>query len=445
MKKVKFKKANILKLPKVPGVYIFLDNSEVLYIGKAISIKDRVASYLLKSISGKTKEMIQKADYFSIIKTNSELEALLLEAHLVNKLQPKYNVELKDDKHPLYIRITNEKFPRVLTARKAQKDFAGKNENLNVFGPFPNSSNVYMVLKTLRKIFPYSTHKIGKRGCLYNQIGLCVPCPNEIEAIKNQETKLAMVKLYKRNIRYIRAVLKGNLKRVRNDLAKQMKELSKEEYYEEANMVKRQIEGIDYITQPVTPIKEFLSNPNFISSIRESEIAELFILLNNHLKEARKPTRIECYDVAHLAGSGPAASMVTFINGDPDKTLYRHFRIRQAKKTSDVDSLREVIKRRVNKIESWGVPDLIIVDGGKPQVGVFFDELKNTGIPIVGLAKKHETLIFPKHSQNKLVYKDLRVPKGNVLNLLQRIRNEAHRFARRYHHHLLKKSLIPNK
>ena len=149
--------------------------------------------------------------------------------------------------------------------------------------------------------------------------------------------------------------------------------------------------------------------------------------------------RIECYDVAHLQGSEPTASMVTFVDGEPEKNLYRQFKIRQKKGNDDVASLKEVAQRRLKHLSDWGVPDLIIVDGGKGQVGVFHEIFQEHNIPVVGLAKRFESVVIPR--EDEFIVR--KVPKGNALNLVKRLRDEAHRFARRYHHKLLTKMLIP--
>jgi len=160
---------------------------------------------------------------------------------MVKNTQPRYNIELKDDKHPLYIRITKEEFPRVLTARKIDT----KQSNKIYFGPFPSSQNVLDVLKMLRRIFPYSQHQIGKRKCLYSHIGLCNPCPNEILTIKNEKNRVLFKKQYNRNISLIISFLKGNVDMLRTKLLRDMDNYSKNELYEPAQEVRRKIEQIE--------------------------------------------------------------------------------------------------------------------------------------------------------------------------------------------------------
>lgn len=416
---------------------MFFADKTPVYIGKAINLKRRLSSYFDLHLEPKTRRMVGEAKQLSYVQVTSELEALLLEARLIRKYMPKYNIAAKDDKHPLYIQITKEQFPRITTARK----IAQNQKNLAFFGPFPSSGNVRQVLRMLRHIFPYSDHKIGLRACLYAHIGLCNPCLNEILKIKNKTLKIQKTKEYLKNINRINAVLSGKFKKVTLDLIDEMKEYSGAQRYEEALKTRDQIKRLEYITQPNMPVNDYMENPNLYEDLRKKELSTLKnMLIKNGLKIASL-SRIECFDIAHLAGVYPTASMVTFVEGEADKTFYRHFKVRQKKGQSDVDSLREVIKRRLNHLKDWGKPDLIIVDGGKPQVGVFVRELEKFEIPVIGLAKRFETLVIPAKFNSTLNLKERRVPKGPALNLVQRLRNEAHRFARRYHHALISKGL----
>lgn len=436
-----FNKRQLRHIATTAGVYLYLDTSGCpIYIGKANNLRARISSYFSSNLFEQTAKMISEVNKFSVIKVGSELEALLLEAKLVNKFKPKYNVSLKDDKHPLYIRITKETYPQVITARR--EDVA--KTSLAFFGPFPSSGNVRGVLKFLRRIFPYAQHKLGKSSCLYSQMGLCYPCPNEIVKVRNKKIKQKLTKEYRQNIFYIKAILSGRFSNVERALEKKMKLLSKDNNYEEAAQVRDQINKIKYITQPVTPVSYFLKNPNLLEDIREQELKELSNFLSNFIKVPKNLFRIECFDVAHLSGTNPAASMVTFISGEADKSFYRQFKIGQPKGKSDIDSMSEVAKRRLKHLKDWGKPDLIIVDGGIAQVGVFRKILEKTSIPIVGLAKSNERLVIPvnKKTLSTHGFVERVVPRGPARNLVQRLRNEAHRFARRYHHNLVQKTLI---
>lgn len=439
LQKLQLSKETLVKCPEDAGVYIFWEsNKKPIYIGKSTNLKKRIQSYFSSNLAPKTSQMISEAKHISTIRVTSELEALLLEAKLVNKFKTKYNSQLKDDKHPLYIKVTNEKYPQILTGRKID---AGK-DNLAYFGPFPAATNVRSVLRLLRRIFPYAQHKPGIRGCLYSQIGLCNPCPSEVEKITNDKLKNRLYRRYRKNINFIKNVLSGKIKSVKYNLQKEMGKLALGEHFEEASIVREQIKNLDYITQPIIPVNEYLKDPNLIYDVRDRELSDLKKLLSKYTNLA-KLKRIECYDVAHLAGTNPTASMVTFINGEADKAFYRHFKIYQKNTSDDLSSLNEVIKRRLKHLDDWGRPNLIIVDGGKAQVKIFFQHVNKYKIPVVGLAKRFETLVIPLQVGKKLTFKEIVVPRGYALNLLQRIRNEAHRFARRLHHKLIRKELIP--
>ncbi len=422
---------NLLKsLPKIPlqnrrdlpesaGVYIFFGDQTPIYIGKAINLKRRVSSYFDLDLAPKTARMVSSANFISHIRVNSELESLLLEAKLIRKYMPKYNVISKDDKHPLYITITKDSFPRVISTRKD-----------GTFGPFPSSRNVKSVLKMLRRIFPYSDHKLGKRACFYSHIGLCNPCPNQI---KKPEEK----KKYLKNIRNIKLILEGNINKIKKDLEKEMEVASKNQDFEMAAEIRDQIQKLEYITKPQMPTDFYMENPNLYEDQRVLEIKEFGKVVKKYSRFAIKNLeRIECFDIAHLSGTNPTASMVVLINGEPENSEYRHFKIRQTKGQSDYDSMREVAQRRIKHLKDWGVPNLIIVDGGVGQVNTFKEVIKEfmgksiKDIPIVGIAKHPDRLIV---GDEKIKLE------GPTLNLVQRIRDEAHRFARRYHHHLISK------
>lgn len=430
--RIKVSRKGLDELPEEAGVYFFFAQGTPIYIGKAINLKARLSSYFTTRLAPKTAKMISEAQELTFIKVESELDALLLEAKLIHDLQPHYNAALKDDKHPLYIRITKEKYPRVITARKIEES----DPNLAFYGPFPSSWSVRSVLKMLRRIFPYSEHKVGSRPCLYSHIGLCEPCPNFIESLESRDQRLELRRKYLRNVRNIKRVLERRTDRVLKELYSDMSEFSKEERFEEAKIIRDQINALEYISQPILPTEGFLENPNLLEDLRTEELKDLRkILMENGQWPMANLRRIECFDVAHLSGTFPTASMVTFIDGKADKNFYRHFRIRQEKGMDDVSSMREVISRRIRNFGNWGRPDLIIVDGGKGQVGVFQKALAEEKIPVVGLAKQFETLVTPQ----KEGFKEIRLKESPALHLLQRIRDEAHRFARRYHHKLLVK------
>lgn len=407
-----------INIPSSSGIYMFWCKKTIIYIGKSISLKRRIKSYFNNNLYCKTKAMITSADKLSFIEVNSEIESLLLEASLIKKHKPKYNILLKDDKQALYIKITKDTFPRVILSRTK-----------GTYGPFPNSRNVKYVLKLIRKIFPYSDHLISKRACLYSHLGLCNPCPNQIQMAKDKIQRINLTKIYNKNIRNIKLVLSRKFNVVRNNLEKEMQMLSKQENYEKAVLLRDKIKMLDYITQSKIDSYKFVKNPNLIEDIRNNEL--------QHLKQIvglSKLTRIEGYDVAHFSGSCPTASMVVCLDGKMENSYYRHFKIRQKKTTSDYDNLKEIVSRRIKHLDDWGKPNLIIVDGGFGQVKIFNRELLKVGIKVVGIAKNPDRLVFADGRKVRL--------KGQAGMLIARIRDEAHRFARRYHHKLIKNNLL---
>lgn len=427
-------KEKFLSLPQVPGVYTFWKKNTPIYIGKSINLKSRLNSYLDLNLSPKTAQMVSEADNVTYIEVTSDLESLLLESYQIKKFKPKYNILLKDDKNALYIVITDEKLPRILTCRKIETV-----KYKNVFGPFPNTSNVKYILKLIRKIFPYSDHKsitnkVDKKPCLYSHIGLCDPCPNIITNHPDILVRQKLTARYINNIRNIKLVLSRKFNVVRKHLEKEMLFYSRETSFEKAKTLRDKIKTLDYVTQSKVDIHSFLENSNFIDNIREQELRSIKNVISQFGYMKFDIRRIECFDVAHLSGVGATASMVVFINGEKSSGDYRHFRINQRNKQSDYDSMREVVERRTKHFSDWGMPDLVIVDGGLGQVKIFSKKLNNLDICVVGIAKNPDRLIFPNGSKIKLI--------GPALHLISRIRDEAHRFARRYHHLLISKKLL---
>jgi excinuclease ABC subunit C len=275
---------------------------------------------------------------------------------------------------------------------------------------------------------------LGKRGCLYSHIGLCNPCPNIIERETDKTLANEEKRKYLKNIRNIKSILDGKIGILLANLTKEMTLASKGQDFELAGKIRDQIQRIEYITRPQMPTEFYMQNPNLYEDTRKKELMDFRALLEKTGIKVPSLSRIECFDVAHLAGTNATASMVTFIDGEADKTYYRHFRIRQTKSQSDIDSLREVISRRLGHLGDWGTPSLIVVDGGVAQVNAFDQILKskNTDIPVVGIAKNPDRLITGIQ-KIRLV--------GNSLHLLSRMRDEAHRFARSYHHKLISDEL----
>ncbi len=379
----------------------------------------------------------------------SELESLLLEAHYIKKFEPRYNVKMTDGKMYPLIRITiKNDYPAILFARRPD------DKNSIYFGPYPSSSAVKLVLKTIRRIFPFvSVENHSKRVCLYHHLGLC-PCP---PAFDTPELK----KEYRKTLRRIIKLLEGESKRVQKELEKERDEASKKEDFETANTLQKKIQALNYIAQPVHTPFEYELNPNLRTDLRAKELNDLQKILNhNGYNIQNQINKIECYDISHIQGTNTTASLVVFIKGEKVSSLYRRFKIRLEKTPDDFASMREVLNRRLKHLE-WEYPDLIIVDGGKGQVSAALDVFKekNIHIPLIGLAKRIETIVIPlehpsvNNSANNTYklepkdrFREIVIPHSvGALQLLQRIRDEAHRFAITYHRKLRSESVIHSK
>lgn len=442
-----------LSLPAKAGVYRYLDkNNKVLYVGKANDLKARVSSYFVKSaqLGPKTRVMISQIDKITITIVESELEALLLEAFYIKKYNPKYNSRLTDNKSYLRIRITiKDAYPKVLLARQEE------DPNSIYFGPFPSATAVKLVLKTIRRVFPFqSVYNHPKRVCLFNHLGLC-PCPSMFNSPELQKT-------YRRNIKGIIRILEGESKSIMKELEKERETFSKKEKYEKALEVQKKINALSLITTPFHRPFEYAINPNLRVDIRQKELAGLMDVLNAHGFSMESLERIECYDISNIQGTNATGSMVVLTHGEIDKSQYRKFKIKRKWDKRSVKNLpndfammTEVLQRRLTH-EDWHFPNLIIVDGGKGQVSSGLKALEESGvdIPLVGLAKRVETIVVPvQNTQQTRESKNLSSPNfievslsknSPSLHLIQRIRDEAHRFAITYHRKLRSKNaLIP--
>lgn len=373
----------------------------------------------------KTKILISKTSKIKTINTHSEIEALLLEANYIKKYNPVYNARLTDGKAYPLIKITiKDNYPKVLIARRPD------DPKSIYFGPYPNASAMKLVLKTIRKIFPYQSVKNHqKKVCLYYHLGLC-PCP---EVFDSPELK----KEYKKNIKRIITFLKGDTKKVLKDLEKERDTLSKKEEYEKASNLQQKINSILIVTSPSYPSFDFNIDPNLKEDIKNDELLSLKTALKKTKSQIILPRRIECFDISNISGKFATGSMVVFVNGEKETSLYRRFKIRFTKEEpNDFAMISEVVGRRLNHRE-WPFPDLIIVDGGKGQVSSILKVLKrkNLSLALIGIAKREETIITSDLAEIKL-------PKNSkALHLVMRIRDEAHRFAISYHRNLRSKSL----
>lgn len=405
------------QIPQKSGVYIFKDiKGETLYIGKAVNLYHRVASYFNRSVDEKTRLLAEKIALLETVVVESELEALILETNLIKKYLPPFNIRLTDDKDYLYIGVTREEFPKVITLRKQDLKRVNK-----FWGPFPSSRTVKNTLKMLRRIFPWCD-SIGRRPCFYYHLGLCSgPCAGVISK-----------KDYQKIINQFAKFMDGKKDELILELYQEMEKASCELDFERALKIKKIISGITYITQ-TNRVQLYLENPNFLEEERKLSL----ISLKKDLNLKNIPQRIECYDISNIFGKEAVGSMVVLTGGEIDKSQYRKFKIRISGKINDVAMHREMLSRRL-KHKEWPLPDLIIVDGGRGQARGIKLELGGwrLEIPIFGLAKKREWLYPPEGEIIKLPRKSL------SLKLLQRLRDESHRFAVSYHRKLHRKSVF---
>ena len=301
--------------PDTPGVYLFKDRKgKLLYIGKAGNLKRRVSSYFLRPHDLRIQKLVSEIKKIEYRKTDTAIEALILEAELIKKYQPPYNIREKDDSSFLFVEVTNEKLPRVLLVRGKDK-LNGKR-----YGPFTSSSSIREALKIIRRIFPFSTHQTDKplkRPCFDYQIGLC---PGTCTALVNKSE-------YKKNIRNLELFFEGGKKKIIANLKKEMAAASKKMEYEKAEKTKRQIFALQHI-QDVALIGD--------EKIRETGDKR------QGARNKRRETRIEGYDISNISGTSAVGSMVVFTDGEPNKNEYRKFKIKTIFRPDDVGMLREI-------------------------------------------------------------------------------------------------------
>jgi excinuclease ABC subunit C len=398
------------------GVYIMKDeNGNILYVGKAVSLRKRVQSYFRKGrFLSKTDFLVSGIRDIECLPTASEAEALILEASLIKQHQPKFNVDLRDDKSYPYIEITNEEFPRVGVVRPRERK-----KGYQYYGPYVNAQLIREALTIIRKIFPFRTcEPFPSRECLDYHIGLChAPCVALIDA-----------KEYAKNIRNVRLILEGKKDELYRNLTEDMDALVREKNFESAGKVRDQIRAIGAL----------YSGTKDVNYYKESE------QLQRALGLSKRPDRIEAFDISNIMGNQAVGSMVSFFNGKPDKNNYRRFRIKTVEGIDDFKMIGEVVGRRYFRLkkENLPFPDLILIDGGKGQLAAAGAELErlDVDIPIISLAKQEEEIFLPKRRSPVILAKD-----SLGLQLLQRVRDEAHRFALSYHHVLRKKNVFGEK
>jgi excinuclease ABC subunit C len=415
-------KSKLAKLPKSPGVYFHKDNSgEIIYIGKAANLKSRLSQYFqpstalraLKTRDAKTAQLISEIADVDWIEVESEADALFLEAELVRRYLPKYNIMLRDDKSAQYVRIDyNSDYPTVRLVRRPLDDGA------KYFGPYLNSFAIKKALRYLRRAFPYAISRPTgqKRSNLYFHLGLD-------PGLEDGRTSLAE---YRANLRQLMQYLKGKRSAIINQIERQMKKAAESQKFEEAARYRNQLFALKALSQQV-----LFGNQEILDVSRDHALVELAELL----KLNNPPRRIEGFDISHIQGTDITASMVVFTDGLPDKAAYRKFKMRTPG-NDDYAHIFEALSRRLTptNLKKWGTPDVVLIDGGKGQLSAAMAARDQSGyhyIPMLGLAKRFEQVIVKK-SDDKFSVINLPT-NSHLVKLLQRIRDESHRFALSYH------------
>ncbi len=549
-------KQTLKLLPSLPGCYIYYNkDGEIIYVGKAKILKRRVMSYFNKKHhdSVKVQVLVSQIERMEYIITNTEVEALILESHLIKKHKPRYNILLKDDKKYPYFLITDEDFPRILVVRKKNMN----PEKGRYYGPYTDVRAMYSTLDFLKKIFPLKqckTPKFKDRPCLYYQIGRCMaPCQNLVTSeeyknlVKQAELFLSgkqselMKQLQEQMQKYADTEQFEKAARLRDSYLDLKKTLEKQKVVYENTKLNEDVismlneDGIFAIVILMIREGRLIDKKDFTYDVEADDRAEFFaaffkeyyntlalefpdkivsneleavgekalyeewlniisgkkvkisygkstqgkelqmladknarVVLDNakikkmvkinedfneigaYLAEKLKlknfPHRMECYDISHIQGTNTVASMVTFINGLPKKSEYKKFKIRSTEgKPDDFLSMKEVLTRRLSHLgeKNWAKPDLIIIDGGKGQLSSVMqivDEMGIKGIDFVSLAKRQEEVFLPHQSKSILLPRE-----SGALYLIQRIRDEAHRFAITYHRKLRGKNALKDK
>lgn len=425
----------LAQLPSTPGIY-FHKNSrgEIIYVGKAAILKNRIRQYFQKSRlrDPKTDLLISEIADTDWLELDSEAEALFLEAEMVKRYMPKYNILLRDDKSNCFIRIDiKSQAPSVTITRRPLDDQA------EYFGPFLSSGPLRKALNILRKIFPYSTHTtLPSRACLQYHLGLC-PGP---------ETKDYNREKYLKDLKNLILYIKGNKNKLIKTLESDMKLASKQQNYEHAAVLRNRLRNLKSIQTQVV-----FGDSETVDLSKDHALFDIYKLF----KLKSPPRHIAAFDISHLQGTNVVASEVVFSNGAADKKHYRKYKMHTSG-NDDYLHMYEVIYRST-KNNNKSTPNLILIDGGKGQLSFAIKALQenNQSIPIIGITKKYEEIIIHKTKSNinlsDTYLKLLKVEKredstdyikillsqnSHIVKLLQRIRDESHRFAVSYHSHL---------
>lgn len=422
----------VREFPTTSGVYLMKDaQGRVIYIGKAVNLRSRAGSYFNKAaaVDRRTAELVTQIRDIDFISTESEVDALLMEARLVKDIQPQFNSELKDDKTFPYLEITlREDFPRVEFTRTP------KPRGTRLYGPFTNAKKLRGTIAVLQKIFRFRTCSLdiveGEdrwkwfRPCLLHSINQCTaPCNQRI-------TKEA----YRKDIEKLKLFLDGNKEKLLEEMRQDMQQAAGGLQFEVAARIRDELNSLE--------------NLKLRGNLEDHAQPEVFFIdprrgvkgLQKIFKLPNPPRRIEGMDIAHLSGGETVASLVQFIDGLPFKPGYKRFKIKTVTGVDDFASMREVVSRRLGRLRSEGeaFPDILLIDGGKGQLNAALEAMRILEITppfTISLAKQEEEIYVPGEDEPRRLGRH-----SYALRLVQYIRDEAHRFAQHYHHQLRAKA-----
>ena len=405
-------------LPDTPGVYLMKNaDDEIIYVGKATSLKRRVNSYFQRPGDRKTERLVSHIHKIDYIVQPTAIEALFLEANLIKKYKPFYNIKEKDDKSYSYLVITNEDYPRPYVLRATDLDDSAAKKYKAIYGPFTSARAVRNALDIIRKAIPWSTCTPGQqRPCFYASLGQCPGVCTK--AISKTE--------YNKIIRDLMAFFDGKRTELIRRYSRDMKTAAKNQQFEKAANLRNRLFALEHIRDVSVLAKDDVKIPR-----GELDAGGVF-------------GRVEGYDISNISGTSSVGSMVVFRRGAPEKAKYRKFRIRTVLGPDDTKSLKEVLKRRFkHKNHGWEWPDLILIDGGKGQVSAALDVIQNLDspriMPVIGIAKgpdrKKDELIIPP------AFAGLTSQLNKHKDILVQVRDESHRFAINYHRKVRSASL----
>jgi excinuclease ABC subunit C len=423
----------VKQFPAGPGVYLMKDaQGRVIYVGKAKNLRNRAGHYFTKIAAEdqRTADLVKLIADIDFLPADTEVDALLMEARLVKDIQPRFNIDLKDDKSFPYLQIRmREDFPRVEFTRTPRR------RGVKLYGPFTSAKSLRAALQVLQRIFKFRTCSLDIedndprwrwfRPCILHSIRQCT-APCNLRVSKED---------YRSQIRALRLVLEGKKRRLLAEMKKAMQEASAALDFEKAARLRDEIESLGKLSLRGDVDRDV--QPEVFQIEPKKGLAGLRKILSL----PQTPRIIEGVDIAHLGGGETVASLVTFIDGLPFKPRYRRYRIRSVQGVDDFASIREVVARRFRrKMQDEEIfPDILLIDGGKGQLSAAQDAFRLLGVErpcLISLAKREEEIYRPDEAE------PLRLSRhAAALRLLQYVRDEAHRFAQHYHHILRRKKL----